>query len=134
MTELMSRHEPVCVDGEHPFSVRSSSEDPLHIVELWGELDVVSTSAAIAACSSAEHLDVVVDMSGLEFLDCAGYGALVAARTDLERRGGSLALMNPVGEPRRLLALIEQLEHGLCAPLRDTAGQAGAAAPADRID
>lgn len=120
MTELMSqRHEPVCVDGEHPFAVRECVDDPLHVVELWGELDQVSRAAAISACSSAEHLDVMVDLSGLLFLDCAGYGALVAAAAELELRGGSLALMNAVGEPRRLLALIEELEHGLCAPLRD---------------
>jgi anti-anti-sigma factor len=120
VTELMSRrHEPVCVDGEHPSSVRACADEPVHIVELWGELDLVSREAAITACSSAEHVDVLVDLSGLVFLDCAGYGALVAAADELKLRGGSLALTNAVGEPRRLLALIDDLEHGLCAPLGD---------------
>ena len=88
-------------------------------MELRGELDAVSRAAAIAACSSAEELDVLVDLSGVVFMDCAGYGALVAAKSDLERRGGTMALINPLGAPRRLLALLDQLEHGLCAPVGD---------------
>ena len=61
---------------------------------------------------------MVVDLTDLSFMDCAGYGALVASASILERRGGSMVLMNPVGEPQRLLGLIDEFDHGLCAPIR----------------
>ncbi|MGZ4725687.1 MAG: STAS domain-containing protein [Ilumatobacteraceae bacterium] len=39
-------------------------------------------------------------------MDCSGYGGLVAARLDLERRGGSMTLRGPTGQPAELLALL----------------------------
>jgi anti-anti-sigma factor len=87
-----------------------------------GELDLASRAVALHACTSVEHLDVIVDLSGLVFMDCAGYGALAASTSILERRGGSMVLLNPVAGPQRLLALIEELELRPCANLRyDTA-------------
>lgn len=55
-----------------------------------------------------DHRHVVVDMAGLTFMDCAGYRELVIARLVLERRGGSLSLLAPSGEPLRLLTLVER--------------------------
>ncbi len=73
-----------------------------------GELDLASCAAAIHACTSIDHVDVVVAMADLVFMDCTGYGALVASRAILGRRGGSLVLMDPVGEPLLLLTLLQQ--------------------------
>jgi anti-sigma B factor antagonist len=105
------------VDSEISFSVRVRFDDPLFVVEMSGELDLASRTAAIRACTTTDHGDVLVDLSELTFMDCAGYGALASAAKLLEARGGSLVMMSPVGEPRRLLALIEGLGEGLCAPL-----------------
>ncbi|HSL59112.1 MAG TPA: STAS domain-containing protein [Acidimicrobiales bacterium] len=110
MTELMSRPASQGLDPERRFTVRARLDGPLHVIEMSGELDVVSRTVAIDECASIDHRDVLVDLSGLTFMDCAGYGALVTARTSLERRGGSLVLTSPAGQPQRLIALIEQLE------------------------
>jgi anti-sigma B factor antagonist len=92
------------------FGVRARFDDPLYVVAMSGELDLAARAHAIDACTANGHRDVLVDLSDLTFLDCAGHGAIDAARRILERRGGSLAVKNAVGEPRRLLALIEPLD------------------------
>jgi anti-anti-sigma regulatory factor len=49
---------------------------------------------------------VVVDLAETTFMDCCGYGGLVAARLVLEQRGGSLTVRNQTGQPARVLALL----------------------------
>jgi anti-anti-sigma factor len=105
-------------DADPRFSVRTRAGGPDHVVALAGELDVASRDVAIEACAPGDHLEVHVDLSGLTFMDCAGYGALAVAASILERRGGSLVLLNAAGSPRRLLELIEAHDERLCAPLR----------------
>jgi anti-anti-sigma factor len=101
------------------FDTLTRFDDPWHLVRLSGELDTASHDAAVTACAADGHRDVVVDLSALTFLDCAGYRALDTTARILAARGGSLVLLNPTGAPRRLLALIEDREFGLCGSLRD---------------
>lgn len=110
--------EPVLTNEVGAFAVRTRFDSPFHLVELSGELDLASHAATVDACTSPGHLNVLVDMSGLAFMDCAGYGALAAATSILEQRGGSLTMVNPAGEPLRLLTLLDELGSALCAPLR----------------
>ncbi len=65
------------------------------------------------ACTRAEHRDVVVDLSDVHFMDCAGYGSLVAARHELERRGGSLDVRHASDEPLRLIRLLTDEYHAV---------------------
>jgi anti-anti-sigma factor len=88
------------------FEAHVRFDDPAHVVVMTGELDMASRAAAFRGCTSVGTADVVVDMAGLVFMDCAGYGALIAARAILERGGGSLTFMDPRGQPLRLLTLI----------------------------
>jgi anti-anti-sigma factor len=76
------------------------------VVALAGELDVATRQIAYDACVAGESRDIVVDLGAVSFLDCSGYGALMAASAELRRRGGSLTLRNAQGEPARLLFLI----------------------------
>ncbi len=76
------------------------------VVTLFGELDVVSRGALVAACESCAGTDVVVDLSGLTYLDCSGYRAIVEARDVMSLTGRTLTLRDAVGEPARLLSLI----------------------------
>lgn len=118
MTELMSGPGSVDLGHQRVFTARTRFDAPLHVVEMSGELDEAGRAEAIRTCTRLDHLDVLVDLSGLVFMGCAGYSALAASTSILERRGGSLVMVNPVGAPRRLLELIGALEGGLCAPLR----------------
>jgi anti-anti-sigma regulatory factor len=49
-------------------------------------------------------------MGEMTFMDCCGYGGLVAARTELQRHGGSLTLRNAAGQPAELLMMLSVLD------------------------
>ncbi len=90
------------------FSSRVTTEDDRLVVVLSGELDMDAREQATRACTFSEVRDVTVDLSGLSFMDCSGFGALVAARRILQGQGGSLSIRNcSPNEPARLLSLLE---------------------------
>ncbi|MBI5089882.1 MAG: GAF and ANTAR domain-containing protein [Actinobacteria bacterium] len=86
-------------------------------VRFTGELELGTRVACFNACVNGEGDDVEVDISALAFMDCSGYGALVAARLVIEQRGGTLTVGTGTGtgtgtgEPEHLLELIARLEH-----------------------
>ena len=98
---------PVAAD---PFTTRISAEGARHVLRVTGELDLASRDLMLGACVESDHRVVVVDLAELTFMDCAGYGALMTARRALEQRDGSLTLADALGEPLRLLTLIEATE------------------------
>lgn len=101
----------VAVSGQ-PISVIFESGAQTHVVRIAGELDAASRESVTQACTEGRAATVIVDFSALTFLDCGGYRAFVAARTTLEQHGRTLELVGAVGEPRRLLDLIDQLDQG----------------------
>jgi anti-anti-sigma factor len=92
------------------FAVRVDDEPRDRTVHLAGALDVSAQSLVGAACCDGEHMAVVVDLADLAFMDCAGYGALMAARQSLSQWGGSLTLESAAGQPARFLELLSTLE------------------------
>jgi anti-anti-sigma factor len=79
------------------------------VVSLTGELDLGGRASVAAACTQGLHRSVTIDLSGLTFMDCAGYTGLQQARNAVIERGGTFAWTNATGEPARLLALIETI-------------------------
>jgi anti-sigma B factor antagonist len=64
------------------------------VVALRGELDItdaVSVAAALAAVAAREP-EIIVDLAGLEFIDCSGVAALARGRTQARHAGGDLRL------------------------------------------
>jgi anti-sigma B factor antagonist len=51
--------------------------------------------------------ELVVDLSGLTFMDLSALNALRAASQSLHRRGGSLFLRSPTRRVRRLLSVMD---------------------------
>lgn len=82
----------------------------MDVVHLEGTLTLPESVAALAACTEESLRHVLLDLSRLTFMDCAGWGALVAAEGALRHRGGSLGVTHAVGEPHRLITLVRQLE------------------------
>ncbi len=80
------------------------------MVQISGELDVVTRGMVRRACLTGRRRAVVVELGDTTFMDCSGYGSLVAARRILQRHGGSLTLRNQSGQPAELLAMITKLE------------------------
>lgn len=75
------------------------------VVRVVGELDLASASWVRDRIARAAHnpaREVVVDLSGVSFVDCAGLGALLGAQTQL---GSRLSLRAPSVAVLRLLEL-----------------------------
>ena len=107
---------PAAVVHDDPvFAVTTSFESGKYRVHVSGELDIASRDLVHRACLAGEHTIVAVEMAETTFMDCSGYGGLVAARVDLERRGGSLVLRDPSGQPADLLALLAFSERSTLA-------------------
>lgn len=90
-------------------SVRVSRRDRHRVVRIGGELDVATRNRVRRACLGGRK-EVVVEMAEMTFMDCSGYGALVAARRVLQAHGGSLTLQNQAGQPAELLAMLARHE------------------------
>jgi anti-sigma B factor antagonist len=63
-------------------TVRASVEDGQRCIELFGELDIAGVEALRAAIEDAaegEETDVVLDMSGLAFMDSSGLRSILLA-------------------------------------------------------
>jgi anti-anti-sigma factor len=87
------------------FVVRVSNREHDRLVSVSGELDPATCDALQHACTDGEDRDVVVEMHGVTFMDSRGYEGVVLARTFVEARGHSLALLGMAGQPRHLVEL-----------------------------
>ncbi len=91
-------------------SVSATHRNDANLVKITGDLGLASSALVTRRCIEGLAEAVVVDLADLTFLSCGGYGAFVAARAELEQHQRTLTLVGAVGEPRRLLDLIRQLE------------------------
>lgn len=96
--------------GGQIFTLRVSKRGRHRVVEIGGELDVATRGRAQQACLEGRSNVVVVEMADMTFMDCSGYGGLVAARQILQDAGGSLTLNHQTGQPAELLVMIALLE------------------------
>lgn len=84
------------------------------LVEVSGEIDLhtapslrtaLDSAVADAASAGSDGADVVVDLSGVGFMDSTGLGELVGAHKALSRAGGRLHLVVTSDRVARLLTL-----------------------------
>jgi anti-sigma B factor antagonist len=77
------------------------------VVGLRGELDLSDSAGVTAALAGvmARHLEIIVDLTGLEFIDCSGLWVLTRAREQATRAGGGLLLAAPQQLVLRVLHL-----------------------------
>ena len=94
---------------EFSITVRDLPNLEIHLVELRGELDIVSADFLTDALVDVAGSTVVLDLSGLTFMDCRGVSALIAARDRIAAKGlGSIVLTEPqrmVRKPLEILGL-----------------------------
>ena len=78
------------------------------VVRLTGEIDIANADRipqqVVAAVASAPA-GVVLDMSGVTFIDSTGIGAMIAARNACLSSGRSLQIAAPSRQVQRMLAL-----------------------------
>jgi anti-sigma B factor antagonist len=79
------------------------------MVTLRGEFDVASRDRLSEHLSEAMHASpagtVLVDLAGVEFMDCTVLGVLVHAHRLATRQGLRMVLVRPTGAVRRLLEI-----------------------------
>jgi anti-anti-sigma factor len=86
----------------------SGESDGHVVVSLRGELDLVDASVVAAALGALTARDpwIIVDLSGLEFIDAAGIAALSRGRRQARNAGGGLLLAAPQPQVQRILSLV----------------------------
>ncbi|MDQ1476004.1 MAG: anti-sigma factor antagonist [Actinomycetota bacterium] len=80
-----------------------------HRFFLRGEIDIASASqlrSDLEELVRASVGDIVLDCSGLTFIDSSGVAAIVFTRLALEERGDELRIANINGVPARLLDIL----------------------------
>jgi anti-sigma B factor antagonist len=87
--------------------VSSRSQGDRTVLALAGEIDLYTAprlqGELTRALDAAEHAQIVVDMSAVEFCDSTGMNVLLAAHRLASERGGDLVLAAPRAPVRKIL-------------------------------
>jgi anti-sigma B factor antagonist len=79
----------------------------VHVVALHGELDIASAGGLADALVEVAGSTVVVDLSGLTFINSSGISALEVARNRILEKGlGQLVLTRPGEMVRKVLEIV----------------------------
>ncbi len=78
----------------------------VEVLSLVGELDAAGTARLLAVVAEQSAPTVIVDLTGLVFIDGGGMQALRAARNDLLRRGTRVHLAGARPCVQRLFSLV----------------------------
>lgn len=93
-----------------PLVVEQARQTDALVLALYGDLDLASSSLLDAVLENAE-LDaeehVVIDLSGLEFMDAAGLRVLVAAQQRSLQNGHRLSLLRGRRTVQRIFELTQ---------------------------
>lgn len=117
----ISRQDPTALEGRNP--------DPT-VLWLRGEHDISTVAALSETMADAIALDdgdLVVDLSGVEFIGAATVGVIVRAHNLLRLRSRSLVVRSPTKSAKRMLDLcgLAGLLDGSSVGVAPTAGAAG---------
>ncbi|HET9254746.1 MAG TPA: STAS domain-containing protein [Pseudonocardiaceae bacterium] len=96
--------------GLTEFAVEVSSDAERTRVTLSGELDLASApwlQQVLDQLCREDHREIVLDLSGLEFLSAVGLTVFLRADDQLRAEGGRLILTHPGRRVRRVLAITE---------------------------
>ena len=96
-------------------SVHLSTEGDQRVVWVTGELDAASRDQLVVSATAGDHPAIVIDLAGVTFMDCSGYGSLAATRLAVEDVGRTLTTRGQTGQPGRLFELIATLEDRRCS-------------------
>lgn len=104
----MARSESVPISLTRRDATGARGDSRFAVVWLDGEHDLstkVALSAVVDRASELDNADVLVDLSGVTFMDASTVGALIAARNRLAARSLSLTVRAASPAAARVLAL-----------------------------
>ena len=92
---------------DQPFSTRVVRVDGATVIYIQGEIDMSTAGRLRDAIEPHMGPDqtIMLDLSGVDFMDSACIKVLVQARGRLTQDGGSLILRNPSSAAHRLLTI-----------------------------
>ena len=94
-------------------SVARSSDGEVEVVAVTGEIDISSAPRLIGGLNEAVgncERPVVVDLSGVDFMDSTGLALLLNAHRRLSRRGKGFAVVCEDGPVRRVFTITDMVE------------------------
>lgn len=114
----MSEIAPHDLPGPGSLNIRHVTDDRGVVLELAGELDLESAPELdrrlrqLAAANSGRPNSgrLLIDLSGLEFMDSSGLAVMVRAQRDASENGHRLALRPGPTQVQRLFELTGMLE------------------------
>jgi anti-sigma B factor antagonist len=81
-----------------PLEINEREREGITILELAGRITVGEEASALrekcAALMAAGKRNVILEMSGVDFVDSTGLGALVICATNSRKNGGNVKLLN----------------------------------------
>ena len=89
-------------------TARESAGEPYTLVEIAGEADVTNTDELRRLLDeevSQQPRTLIIDLSGLRFMDSSALHALLRVNRSLDRQGGVLALVSPQPAVAKILRL-----------------------------
>ncbi|MDO8392638.1 MAG: STAS domain-containing protein [Actinomycetota bacterium] len=90
--------------------VKSFPEGESHVIQVAGELDLATRAQVPAAAAATDHTSVIIDLSGVTFMDFSGFASIEATRLAIESGGRTLTVRGATGQPAHLLDLIAELD------------------------
>jgi anti-sigma B factor antagonist len=107
-----------------PLSVERVTQDGVELVVVEGELDIATAAGLIGVLNSSVSdaiQSVVVDLSGVDFMDSTGLALLINANRRLSLRRKGFAVVCPPGHLRRVFEITDMLETLGVSPDRESA-------------
>lgn len=104
----MTTRAPVRTVDMMNFRLEMGHAGPRRVISLFGECDIATAPRlkdAIWPLTGGGTDELILDLSGLDFLDSSGLGVIVGAHKRLRESGGVLKLAGPQGPALKVLQL-----------------------------
>jgi anti-sigma B factor antagonist len=101
-------HPPVAAPDHGQLILRSTREGNVHNIRLFGELDLASVASVEDELALVEATDahvIVLDLSGLQYVDSTGIALLLSAQARSHADGDRLALIRGSAAIQRVFEL-----------------------------
>ena len=96
------------MDPVNPLDIEVSVDGTAALVAVRGEIDLASQAEFRSVLSDlvvAGQVNLSIDLSGVEFIDSTGLGALIGARRRVHAFNGSLRLLSPSDQVTKVFSV-----------------------------
>lgn len=94
--------------GDGQLALTLTYDHSVFVIELYGELDIASApelETVVERAEETEAREILIDLSGLEFMDSVGITAIVKAARRSKLRGDRVRFLRATGQVDRVLTL-----------------------------